>query len=188
MAALSNHLRIHDQSIAFYEKLILLDGGTIALSLTFISSMKSNLHLSKAAVFGLVAPSWALLLISVFCSWQFMLRMGIVNQSLVKQVNALAEGFHLQYLSILTGKIPNVVKGTFEFEGKAVDVAEHMTKASQQVSELATKQSNSIQGLVDAAGVQVKQIRVYSVLAMLSTQLALILMCVFAVKSLLTGQ
>jgi len=57
---------------ALYEKLILLNGATIALSITFLGYLSSRLaivHITEKPHLWMVAIAWSLLIASIFCCY-----------------------------------------------------------------------------------------------------------------------
>jgi hypothetical protein len=65
--------RLNEQGNSVYEKLILVDGAAIALSITFLASLSSRLsaiHASHSFPLWMVGVSWVLLLLSIHSAYR----------------------------------------------------------------------------------------------------------------------
>jgi hypothetical protein len=68
--SVDKYIKTSELRISFYEKLILLAGGSFALSLTFLVSLQRNVHQSNSLVaMGKLKAAWILLLVSIVLSW-----------------------------------------------------------------------------------------------------------------------
>lgn len=65
------------QRSALFEKLVLVNGATIALSITFLASLSSHLANSpvKHPPLWMVGASWVLLLLSTYCCYRYIVAM-----------------------------------------------------------------------------------------------------------------
>jgi hypothetical protein len=66
-------IKVSELRISFYERLILLAGGSFALSLTYLGSLQRHLDQNAArsslSAIGLLKTSWILLFICILLSW-----------------------------------------------------------------------------------------------------------------------
>jgi hypothetical protein len=114
---LSNLISVHENGVAFYEKVILFDVGTIALSLTFLGQLVAHLpggHVPRHAFTWLLCPAWFLLLISIQCSVQRIVGLHNLNLLLVHQLSTSIAEEAGQRMRIITTRFNDAI-GNFQF-------------------------------------------------------------------------
>jgi hypothetical protein len=94
-SVLENCFKVNQAGASFYEKLILLDGGTIALSLSLLGAHATGGHLPKYSLYCFVCPAWVLLLVSIFFCWHRIAQFHNLNKILVQQFSAFSSAYYL---------------------------------------------------------------------------------------------
>ncbi|HTV64462.1 MAG TPA: hypothetical protein VMD98_02600 [Bryocella sp.] len=182
-------LRLNEQAIALSEKWMLLDGATIGLSLAFIGSLVSRVgHVPRLPFEWLVCPAWFLLLISMYCCWIRMTSIHNLNLGIFRVMDADAERISLQQLAISVGCLTVEINSVFAHQdNKDIEKPlQQLANTAKQVTEAITEAERAAaaarQGVMDREGVSIPFERI----AKLTTGVALILLCVFAVKVILS--
>jgi hypothetical protein len=186
---LERAFRLHENGASFYEKLILLDGGTIALSLTFLGVLIAHTpdgHLPKQPFLWLVCPAWVLLLISICCCWYRIVSFHNLNGTLLQQMCALSSGFYLQYLGIVADRVSVAMHGELRLGQETVDLSQFFSQISAAFRKMASDENSKYDALVLKAIEYGQKPSHPARIAMLSTTLAFVLLCTFAVKTLLS--
>jgi hypothetical protein len=178
---LENCFKVNQAGASFYEKLILLDGGTIALSLSLLGAHAPGSHISKAALYWFVCPAWVLLLLSIYCCWHRITQFHNTNKTLVQQFVALSSAYYLHYLGTLTTRFSRLAQGEIRIETEKHDFSAFMSDLATGLRKTGDEENTRFAALVKEASENDGKSRAAR-LAILATQLAFILLCVFAVK------
>lgn len=178
---LENCFKVNQASASFYEKLILLDGGTIALSLSLLGAHASG-HIPKQAFYCLVCPAWVLLLFSILCSGARIAQIHNVDKNLAQQFAALSAAYYLQYFGILTTKFSKLTQGKIRIESEEHDFSSFMSGLAALITKTATETQKQLSDLVKHATEADESTSRLARLAVRATQAAFILLCVFAVR------
>jgi hypothetical protein len=189
-AGVERIFRVHEHGAGFYEKLILLDGGTIALSLSLLGSLLSHspgVHLPKTSFLWLVCPAWGLLLISVYCSWIRIISFQNINVSLAKQVSAQSSDFNLQMLGRIATRMSKAVKGEIRLGEDHLDLNAALAQIATSTADAAREQQRQVQKLIDQANREANRTKIYARVALICTEVGILLLCVFAVRALLAA-
>lgn len=181
--------RLNEQAISFSEKLALLDGATIALSLTLIGSLVSHSgHVPRHAFLLLVCPAWGLLLLSMYCSWVRMVSIHAVNVAALTATAAEIDKFELNVLTLLVTRLTLEAKNAIvepvtnpAIEKVLQGFAEASAKVTGAIDAWEKKASNSAQSGSGKSTLSAP----FEHVAKWSTALALVLLCLFAVKAVL---
>src|SRR5262245_29145957 len=115
-------LEVNKQSITFYERLMLLDLGTIALSVNAIIALAAHpvvIGNHKHFLLGCVITSWVCLLLSVFHSGKAMRRMISFNNRLISNQRGLVEKFGSNALRLDVSRINRKIQS---FRGIVQDI------------------------------------------------------------------
>lgn len=107
-------MKAHENGALFYEKLILFDVGTIALSLTLLGQIAAHTpggHLPRHAFLWFLCPAWLLLLFSIQCCAQRITTYRNANMVLLKQMSDVFSRNHLRELNIMLGRLSGLIKG-----------------------------------------------------------------------------
>lgn len=182
-AVVEQCIKINENGASYYEKLLLLDGGTIALSLTLLGALTTRTtggHVPRIAFFCCVCPAWALLLTSIFCCRRLMASFHNINRSLVEQVSLVHSSDLATELSHLSNKLSKNLDGEIRLEEETHDISWFFGGLSTLLSREAEEGRNKISELTQRAARV--EIRKAAKIATGSTFLALILLCIFAVR------
>lgn len=179
-------IRSNEGGAHHYERLIILDGGTIALSLTLLGALISHSPggLPRVPFLLLVCPAWALLLVSIYCCVRQIARFHSCNKSLIEQAGSLFSDFHLQYFGILMDKAANVMKGEIQAGTETLDLSDLFSKTSEWFTKAAKVESDKFNALVQKMAEDSQRRDREAVLATQSMFFAFILLCAFAVVAL----
>jgi hypothetical protein len=181
-------LKVNDRATGFWEKLILLDGATIALSITFIGSLATRIpHMPRVSFLCLVCPAWCLLVTSVLCCW---VQMGAIQYLAIADFEVTrAETQKIQLmrlrgmLQILSAEARQAVVEPIT-RADILEVMQRLTDAiaetGRQIESWETHASKE-RGKVTAA----KLPRPFAKVALYGTATAFILLCAFAVRIIL---
>jgi hypothetical protein len=105
---LDKMFKAHENGAAFYEKLILFDVGTIALSLTLLGQIVAHTlggHVPRHPFLWFLCPAWFLLLVSIQCCTQRIVGFHNVNLVLTQQMSILFADNHAQHLRVLLPRL-----------------------------------------------------------------------------------
>lgn len=179
-------IKIGELSISFHEKIMLLDGGAIVLSLSLIGALLPHApHLAAHKSFlWLVCPAWLLLLYSIYCCWQRMAATQVMNLHLVTAMSSECAGLHIQQLRIMTARLRGRltpeeltrVDGSSEPSADPVKQLEELCKHfdSQKLENMEKALKADERGILFARQV------------FWTTFAAFFLLCAFAVRAILT--
>lgn len=174
-AVLDKLLKVHESGASFYEKLILFDVGTIALSLTLLGQIVVHAtagHIPRHPFEWYLCPAWVLLLLSIYCCAHRITGVHNVNVRLTLQMSSLLSQHHSHEVTTLLNRISSLTGAIFSNINKAlVDAVE---QEARKVNELIKESADTD-----------KKTAVAARLAMLCTTAALLLICIFTIKSLL---
>jgi hypothetical protein len=182
-------LNLNEKGASFYEKLILLDGGTIALSLTFLGAFISRtpvIHLPRQSFLWLVCPAWLLLLGSILCCWRCITAFHIVNRKLHEQFIVLAADFHLRLMGAQIDRSSHLLRGELKLGALTFDLSQFISALGSSLTKIVSDQYAKYDALVKEAAESSRKMNRPARMATLPTALAFVLLCVFAVKVLLS--
>src|ERR1019366_9835916 len=95
--------KANENGASFYEKLILFDVGTIALSLTLLEQIVAHTpggHVPRHPFLWFLCPAWFLLLVSIQCCTQRIVGFHNANILLVQQMSTLVSENQMRHLSV----------------------------------------------------------------------------------------
>jgi hypothetical protein len=176
-------LKVNEHGASYYEKLLFLDGGTIALSLTLLGALSTRTpggHVPRIAFFCYVCPAWVLLLTSIFCCRSLMALFHNINRDLVEQVSLTYSSNFALDLGRLSTKLSKSLQGEVKLDTETVDISWFFAGLSSLLSNEANEARNRISELVQRAAKV--ETRTAAKIATAGTYLAFILLCVFAVE------
>jgi hypothetical protein len=167
--------------ISFHEKLILLAGGSFALSFTFLGSLQRHILQGTTLVaMARLKEAWVLLLLCIVFSWLHNLLRCTAIEQLIATTSTRVTAIHHSWASQLANRAAALFKG---MESPTMGISEATSAAAKASMDL-SKKSNK-----DASEYTVKLQRQsnYSAalagLALLSIILAFAFMLVFAVDN-----
>jgi hypothetical protein len=182
-AVVEQCIKVNENGASYYEKLLLLDGGTIALSLTLLGALATRTpgaHVPRIAFFCCVCPAWVLLLASIFCCRSLMASFHNINRNLVEQVSLMHSSDLAVELSQLSAKLSKNLQGEIRVETETHDISWFFGGLSSLLNKEAEEGRNKINELTQRAAKV--EIRKAAKVATGSTSFALMLLCIFAVK------
>lgn len=172
---------------ALYEKLIILDGAIIALSITWISSLLtkwSTVHYAPKPHIWMVDVSWCLLLVSIFCCYHVISRRH-------GRAFSLLLGFHSQFTDYIYARVGGLVTqlgkhltGTIELGSNAVDLSRLFTAMNSMLTQ---EKDTLLKKIGDAAAMAEDTERsasTFAGIAIYSTIVAAALLCIFAITTM----
>lgn len=187
---LEMQVRLNEQSISFCEKFILLDGGTIALSLAFIGSVISKAgHVPTKPFLWLVCPAWCLLLVSILSSWMSMSTIhGINLSSFSNRLAHIEQMSHLQ-LGLLLTRLSNAVKNAITEPVTNVELQaaqKQMADALAQVEKSKVSWEKQKAETARQAIEHNNRLKRYGIVSFCMTMAGVVLLCLFAVAIVLS--
>jgi hypothetical protein len=127
---------LNKQLSAFHERLLLIDLGTIGLSVTALTSVASKVAMvgfRKYLIVVLVGLAWCLLLLSAFMCRSIMNDYLAANRKLYEEWRlTIFESIHLR-ISVDFQRMCLAFKGTIQVEGKTVDPAAVFNEAAAAI-------------------------------------------------------
>jgi hypothetical protein len=174
-------IRATEMRISFYEKLILLAGSSIALSLTFLASLQKNVHQGNFVVaFGRLKAAWILLLASTVLGWLHnFYRCAVVDHAL-----AASSTFATSVQHTLASNLAIRASGLFKgMESPPMGLSDFMALCSKTLKELSEKTRDGGEGYIKG----LKRFHIVSsilgFIALLSVIVAFWFMIQFAVRN-----
>lgn len=183
-ATTDRFMKISEMRISFYEKLILLAGGSFALSVTFLGSLQRHASQSPALTpllaMGRLKAAWILLLVCIVLSWlQNLYRCAAVdNLTAITSTNVVAR--QRSWESRLATRAAGVFKGMESPPGGFGDL---FSAVGRYLSGLSTKQQKDLPDYVKDLKRFSRVAAFIGALALLSIILAFAFMVVFAIKN-----
>jgi hypothetical protein len=183
-------MKVNDRATAFLEKLILLDGATIALSLSFIGALVPRLsHIPRVSFVCLVCPAWCLLLLSVFSCWVRMGAIQLLAISNIETTRAQIEKVQIQQMKVMMEVLLSRARQAVVEPVTRSDLNDAFQEMERAVAQVLTgsidlweKQSSESAGKAKASYDSTTPV---AKVALCSTALAFILLCAFAVRAVL---
>jgi hypothetical protein len=172
----------NNKGSTFYERLIVADGAIIALSLTFLGTLVARTptaHLPRHEFYSLVCTAWGLLLVSMFLGLHQVRHFHETNTMLIRRARTLSDEYHLYHLGLLQNDLARLTAPL-----SSGDLSKEMAANGLQVLETAKKVRAESDEIVKQTEKKSPKHRLVGRLAMLCTEAAILLLCVFTVKSL----
>jgi hypothetical protein len=189
LSILERQFKCHENGAAFYEKVILFDGATIGLSFTLLSYLSAHqAHLPRLACLWLVCPAWVLLLISMFYCAMTITSFLNTSTTLLKHFSAVAANYHLQNLGLLANRVSARIKGGFQIPnqtGEQVEAKQVFSQVGGLLMKEGADQNTKIASLLREASTFEKIRFRFGVAGMSATILSLLILCVFALLTLI---
>jgi hypothetical protein len=174
---------------SLWEKFILLDVGTIALSITFLGYLISHGaggHQPKWAVVGLLCPAWLLLLISIVCCWIQIKSCHNCNSLLLQQLSTRTMGQHYGDISLLLNRMAGLCDGQLMNGNEKIDVSNIFSEAATYVGHLSRDQFSKWEEVAARATENTRGVNRYAVSAIRYTIFAFLLLVIFAARAILS--
>jgi hypothetical protein len=171
---------------AVYEKLILLDGAIIALSITFLGSLSSrlaNAHITSGPHLWMVAVSWLLLIISIYFSYRTIIDRHAAGIRRLAGLSSECHQYIYQRLGVVLVGLSSLIKGEVSQGTERVQISQvfdGLNAALKAESEATVKKVTDfiVEGRKDYHE------GLYANLAIGLTTVAVIMLCTFTIISL----
>jgi hypothetical protein len=210
---LENALKLLDKSFksnengaAFYEKLVLFDVGTIALSLTLLGQIVAHTaggHVPRHPFLWFLCPAWFLLLVSIQCCAQQIAAFHNSNTVLIQQMSNWLSDNRVQQMRALLPRMSAMV-GKLHLsdeqakqlhfaaspdrqpENQAKNLSAVFSNMSEALDKATKEETGEVAKLLQKASQQSKRIRITARIGIIATTLALLSICIFAIESILS--
>jgi hypothetical protein len=178
---------VNKQIASSYERLLLIDVGTIGLSITAFITLagKFSSHVSRYPFVWLIGTAWGLMFIAaVFFSSAITLTIS-ANASIYKQWTGLLQTYNSQKISTAVIRLSKALSGSVRVGEEDHDVQELFAKLGAKIREEAgvaeAERLRVIQAAIAAQSPAARMAR----LAKVSMQLGFVLLCIAAIKGFL---
>jgi hypothetical protein len=172
---------LNKQVASFYERIMLLDVGTLALSITALTTLVARFptaHLPRTTFLWIIVPAWSLLLFSTFGCRAVIAHTVDANKVLYDQWQKNTFQYNFVRIATLITRISNSMSGTITFDAGPQDV-------NQKFSEMNDSLKQILAELNSTKPIELEFSRRIGPLSVLSMQFGLMLLCYSAVKLLL---
>ena len=133
----------------------------------------------------LVCPAWGLLLASIYCCSMRVASYHNTNATLLKQFSALSTNYCYQHFAILINRVSTRIKSGFRVADQPADVKQSFSQTAATLMTQATEESNKIAGLMSEAIDLERNATPFALIGTITPILAVMLLCAFAVRSVL---
>jgi hypothetical protein len=171
---------------ALYEKMILLNGATIALSITFLGSLSTRVastHLSTKPHLWMVALSWSLLLFSTFCCYRVIVDRHSGMLRLLGRVSTVHTEYLYQRIGIVLASLGKLIKGQVPVGDDKVEFTKVTENLNEAVQKEGKTQVKKIEEMIEE-GKKTYMEGTFARLAVNSTIVAIGFLCLFTILSL----
>jgi len=176
-------MNFNQQVSSFHERLLLIALGTIGISLSAMISFAAKLSTDPSArkVFiHWVAPAWILLILSAVMSRNVMAFVLRINRALFTEWQKVVNNYHVNQIGLSLTKMSKHVTGALTVDSKPRPVAEifeELSRNAQHTFDVAKAASLELVIRSDS-----KQLKYQGVISVWSMQIALVLLCVAAIR------
>jgi hypothetical protein len=173
-------IRIAEMRISFFEKIILLAGGTFALSLTFLGSLQHHNLGSPITAMWSLEGSWVLLLSSIFLSWLHNRHRLFVIESVTFAVAARVRSLYEWQRGLLLARAGKAFKGV---EIPDLDLTAFFNATAKTTAKSSVDAEKMREQMVEVAKTSWTIARKLGDFALLSIACAFFLALLFAVRN-----
>lgn len=178
-------IKLTEQRIGFFEKLIILDAGTFALTLTFLGALSS--HIPRPVPTGihlsLMYWGWILLLISILFSWVHNWACYTYNSKLLRTDISRAAAKRAEIISTFHTRLAKLVEGEMNLGDANLSFSTFFEGLGALLKSESKAHNLQIQQLEKSFTDSLTVINFCSLTAILTTLLAFSLVLVFALLS-----
>jgi hypothetical protein len=202
---LDKTFKVNENGASFYEKLALFDIGTIAFSLTLLGQIVAHSvggHVPRHPFLWFLCPAWLLLLISIQCCAQQIIGFHNANSVLTQQMANVFSDNRVQQMRALFPRLSAVIgklalneeqAQQFHFavspdanaQNRAKTLSEVFSNMNEALAKATNEETGKVIELLNKANEQSKKVRIAARIGILATTLALLLICIFAIQSIL---
>jgi hypothetical protein len=171
---------------ALYEKLILLNGAIIALSITFLGYLSSRVdtaRLTERPHLWMVGVTWSLLIVSMYSCYRVLVDRHAAMLRLLGKVSRTHTEYLSQRLGVLLATIGKLVEGDIAVGSDRVEFSKLMELFSTTAKQEGDKQIKKLEATI-IAGEKSYAEGAFAKLAIWSTLLAVGFLCTFTIRSL----
>jgi hypothetical protein len=182
-------IKVHENGASFYEKLVLFDVGTIALSLTLLEQIIAHspgAHVPRHPFLWFLCPAWFLLLVSIQCCTQRIVSFHNASMLLIHQMSALSKENFIRDITVLVGRIPAVVTEIGLTQPESQTVGEVLKKDGEALVKAANEETAKASELIQQALKRDKMTGIAARIGIIATTVALLSICIFAIQSILS--
>lgn len=172
-------VKISEMRIAFYEKLILLAGGSFALSLTLLGSLQRAAPGAHLKSMWCLVGAWVFLLLAIFVGWLHNRHRGLFAESMIYATAAKTK----TYSSVQQAGVFRRAANTFEGAEGAVNLSAYFDAMASASTQSANEADKNRADMVAAAQDIMGRARRLGDFALLAIALAFLLVLVFAVRN-----
>lgn len=173
---------------ALYEKMILLDGAIIALSITFLGSLSTRLAnvlppLERHPHLWMVAVSWVLLIASVFCSYRTLVER---HGASLRHLTRISSEYHKYYYGRLTTVLAClgiVMKGQVNHEGETLEISQVFERLNAVIKVEGETAVKKMDDYIEEGRNNYHE-KKFAKLAVWFSILGVLMLCIFTVMSL----
>jgi len=192
-ARLDKAIELNKMVFAFHERLLLINIGTIGLSVTAVTSLTSKYSISSLpgghTFLWLLGTAWMVLLVSTFLCRAVMTGTLQANKSIFAYWSSLSSSFNSQLIMLSLRKLSGALQGKITIESVQHDVSEFFDKSAAAIEEIVSKDTKERLDKIVSSGSGAGEgvVKNYSAVAIFSMQLGLVLLCVAAIKFFLAS-
>jgi hypothetical protein len=171
---------------ALYEKLILLDGATIALSITFLGYLSSRVtaaHLTERPHLWMVGLAWSLLIVSIYSCYLVIVHRHSTMLRLLGKVSQTHTHYLSQRLSVLLSTVGKLVEGDVVVGPDRVEFSKLIELLGNSAKLEGDKQIKKLEEMI-TKGQESYGEGPFARLAIWSTILAVVFLCTFTIRYL----
>jgi hypothetical protein len=176
----SNWTKLSEMRIAFHEKLILLAGGSFALSLTLLGSLQHETRVNSITGIRLLEIAWSLLLLSIVLSWVHNRRRFLIAENLSAAATLKAMTLLHSTESLFFKRVASVFKGT---ETAELNLSNFFSLVSDVTAECEKQSRKSTEEFVKNSIQETRVATRLSNYALFLIFLAFLVMLLFAIKN-----
>src|SRR6267154_4689386 len=177
---LERAFKSNENAASFYEKVILFDSATIALSLSFLGYMTSHQasHIPRVAFLWLVCPAWGLLLSSIYCCSMRVTAFHNTNTALLQQFSGLSSNFYHQHFGILFNRISTRIKSGVRGQNQSLDLKQMFSQFAALMMKQADEENAGVANMVNEVVQVERKATPFALIGTLTPIVAVILLCI----------
>jgi hypothetical protein len=126
-----------------------------------------------------------LLLVSIQCCAQRIVSFHKANTLLIQQISAVSAENYIRDVSVLVGRIPAVVGGIPLTQSEPKTVGEVLKKSGEALVNAANENTGKANEILQQAAHRDKRTGIAARIGVIATTTALLLICIFAIRSIL---
>jgi hypothetical protein len=173
-------VKIAEMRISFFEKIILLAGGSFALSVTFLGSIQRHNLASPIRSLWVIEGAWVLLFASISTSWLHNRHGGFFVESIIFAGAASRRSYYQNQRVLLWKRAASAFESV---QSPGVDLSEFFQTLARISAESSADADKIREQMVAAAKETTTTARKLGDYALLAIAFAFLLMLIFAVRN-----